>query len=365
MFQRPDCAGTSGPALVGSPPVHFGDKEALTLADKDDITGLSVFDEALGSIQTTAKWIVGAAAVVIGTLIGGLQLKDLGPLLGASQLQLAIATAACLAAIFGAGWILVMAARVLITQGLTLSDIARREVRIRVTKGQLGPGKQVSDFDPLLGWLARRRGDLLPQGIPDVLTFKNAYDAAAAADAKARSGAPALFTGVGGLDIDGDTIERLKAQAQAQAEDYRARAERLVDAAQFYMAQRAFRRLIQTLWMGGILVVVGVVAFVLLTAHTSAALVTTPTQVRVLISARASHADLVAAGLAQQCAGRTLTGIAVGGDYAEPLVVTNPAPSCPARQFKVTKALGLAIPVPPKPEATAGPSTPGPSQKAK
>jgi hypothetical protein len=323
----------------------------LILAAKDDgTTGLSVFDEALGSIQTTAKWIVGAAAVVIGTLIGGLQLKDLGSLLE-TRLQLGIAAVACFAAILGAGWILVMAARVLITQGLTLSDIARREARIRATKGKrLGPGKTVSDFDPVLGWLARRRGDLLPKDIPDILTFKNAYEETSAAEARLRSGAPAVVAGVTYNPSDTGATEQL----EAQVADYRERAERLVDAAQLYLAQRAFRRLIQTLWTGGILVLVGVVTFVLVTANTPAALVTSPTQVEVLISAHASHADLLAAGLAQHCAGRTLTGVAVGGSYAEPLVVTNPAPSCPARQFKVTKALGLAIPALPAPKATGG-----------
>lgn len=325
------------------------------MAVKDDTTGLSVFDEALGSIQTTAKWIVGAAAVVIGALIGGLQLKDLGSLLGASRLQLGIATAACLAAIFGAGWILVMAARVLITQGLTLSDIARREADIRAKK-TLGLGDRVSDFDPLLGWLARRRGDLLPQGIPDIQTFKNAYEDAIAAEAKVRSGAPAVLAGVN-YSPGKDAMERLA----AQVEDYRARTERLVDAAQLYATQRAYERLIRALQAGGILTVVGVVTFAVLTsASTTEAPVTTPTRVDVLISAHAPRADLLAAGLAQHCAGRTLTGVAVGGSYAEPLVVTNPAASCPAVQFKVTKALGLAIPVLPTPEATAVFRTPAP-----
>jgi hypothetical protein len=316
----------------------------VILATNDDNTGLSVFDEALGSIQTTAKWIVGAAAVVIGTLIGGLQLKNLGSLLGSSRLQLGIATAACLAAIGGAGVILVAAARVLITQGLTLSDIAQREVDIRVDEERKlrQPGTQVSDFDPMLESLAKRRGDLLPDAIPDVLTFKNAYEEASEAAAKVRSGATATLTGVTYAPGDTAATERL----EALVNDYRVRAERLVDAAQLYLAQQAFHRLIRTLWMGGIAVVIGAVVFALVTsASPTSALVTTPTRVKVLIADHASHADLRAAGLAQACAGRTLTGVAVGGSYAEPLVVTNPAPSCPARQFTVTRALGLAIPV--------------------
>ena len=315
------------------------------MAAKDDSTvGLSVFDEALGSIQTTAKWIVGAAAVVIGTLIGGLQLKDLGSLIPTSRLQLGIAIAGCFAAIGGAGVILVMAARVLITQGLTLSDIARREVRI--SKESLRPGQQVSDLDPMLKSLAKRRGDLLPDATPNVLTFKYVYEEASKAATEVQSGATATLAGVTYAPGDPTATEQLKALVN----DYQMHAERLVDAAQLYLAQRAFRHLIRALWIGGTVVVVGVVVFVLLTANPTSALVTTPAQVKVLITKHPSHADLLAAGLAQTCAGRTLTGAAVGGTYREPVVVTNPAPSCPARQFTVTKALGLAIPVPPAPE---------------
>ena len=305
------------------------------------------WNEALGSIQTTAKWIVGAAAVVIGTVIGGLQLKDLGSLLAGDPLQLGFAIVACFVAIGGAGVILVMAARVLVTQGLTLSDIARKEVHIRARR-RLRPGEDVSDFDPMLTSLAKRRGDLLPDGIPDVLTLRNKYEKASKAAARVRSGTPATLEGV--TYTPGDPAA--KEQLEAHVNDYQMHAERLVDAAQLYLAQRAYRHLIRALWTGGILAVVGVVVFVLLTANTSSAPVTSPTQVKVLIAKHPSRADLVAAGLAQACAGHTLTGVAVGGSYDEPLVVTDPAPSCPASQFTVTKALGLAIPVVPTPEPT-------------
>ena len=314
-------------------------------AKEDGAEGSSVFDEALGSIQTTAKWIVGAAAVVIGTLIGGLQLKDLASLLSASRLQLGIATAACLVAIGGVGVILVTAARVLVTQGLTLSDIASREVR--VLGEQLKPGQDISDLDPMLKSLAER-GDLLPDAIPDILTFRNLYDESRQKAAIFRGGTSVTFAGATYSPSESDSKEKL----EALVSDYQIYADRLVDAAQLYLAQRAFRRLIRALWACGTLAISGVIIFILLTAKTSSAPVTSPTQVVVLIAQHPSHADLRAAGLAPGCVGRTLTGVAVGGSYDQPLVVTKPASSCPARQFKVTRGLGLAIPVVPAPKPT-------------
>lgn len=318
------------------------------MAAKDDGTeGLGVFDEALGSIQTTAKWIVGAAAVIIGTLISGLQLKDLASLLPASRLQLGIAIAACVVAIAGVGVILVRAARVLITH-VTLSDIALEEVRILLAR-DLKPGQDVSDFNPMLKSLAKRRGELLPDGIPDVLTFKNAYEEASQAAARLRNGKPVTLSGVSYSPSD----PKAKEQLEALVSDYQIHAVRLVDAAQLYLAQRAFKRLIKALWAYGSLALAGVIIFIISTAKaSSSAPVTSPAQVVVLIAEHPSHADLLAAGLAQGCVGRTLTGVAIGGSYDQPLVVTKPAPSCPARQFKVTRGLGLAIPVVPTPEPT-------------
>ncbi len=310
------------------------------MATSSENTGLSAFDEALGSIQATARWIVGAAAVVLGATIGGLQLKDLGPLRGASLLLLAAACLSCLAAIGGVGWILVAAARVLITQGLTLSDIARREVQIRITRGPLGPGRRVSDYDPLLRSLYKRKADLLPDTVDDVLTFRNTYDDISRAVGMVRSGTPAVLSEVTYDPGDAVAVARL----EAQVSEYREYAERLVDAAHLYLARRAFGRLIRALWAGGVIAVAGIVVFILTTASPTS-LVTTPVQVHVVIARNAPLRDLAAAGLAPACAGQTLTGVAVGGSYDEPVVVTSQAPSCPARLFTLRQAVGVAIPV--------------------
>lgn len=316
------------------------------MATSSENTGLSAFDEALGSIQATARWIVGAAAVVLGATIGGLQLKDLGPLREASLLLLVIACLACLAAIGGVGWILIAAARVLITQGLTLSDIARRELQIRVTKGPLRPGRRVSDYDPLLKSLYKRKADLLPDTVDDVLTFRNTYDDITQAAETVRDGTPAVL---GEVTYDPGNAAAV-ARLEAMVSEYRERAERLVDAAHLYLARQAFGRLIRALWIGGVIAVAGIVVFILATASPTS-LVTTPMQVHVVIAQNAPLRDLAAAGLAPACAGHTLTGVAVGGSYDEPIVVTNQTPWCPARLFTLRHALGVAIPVilPPDP----------------
>jgi hypothetical protein len=302
----------------------------------------SVFDEALGSIQTAARWIVGAAAVIVGALISGLQLKDLGPLLDGPLPPLVTAAVACVAAIAGAGTILIAAAQVLLTQGLTLIDIAKREVAVRVGKGLRGPGQQVSDVDPLLRSLAMRQRELFPPGVDDVLAFQLAYEQITEAAARLRRGVPATADGVTYTPGDAAALQDL----EARASDYRERAGRIVDAAQMYLARRAFRRLIWILWAGGALTIAGVVAFVLATAAPVPIPVAAPTQVHVIITAHPPRGALAAAGLPPACAGQALTGAAIGGSWFAPLIVTRPAPSCPAREFTLTKALGLAIPLP-------------------
>ena len=227
--------------------------------------------------------------------------------------------------------ILVTAARVLVTRGLTLSDIALREVHL--LGRQLKPGQDISDLDPMLKSLAGRRGDLFAAAIPDVLTFKNVYEEARQKAAKFRGGASVTLAGIPYSPSD----PKAKEQLETLVSDYQIHADRLVDAAQLYLAQRAFRRLIRALWVFGGLAIVGVIIFIVLTSKTSSAPVTSPTPVVVLIAEHPSRADLLAAGLAQGCVGRTLTGVAVGGSYDQPLVVTKPAPSCPADQFKVTR----------------------------
>ena len=296
------------------------------MASSSGNTGLSAFGEALGSIQTTAKWIVGSAAVVLGAIIGGLQLKDLGPLRDAPLSLLAIACLACLVAIGGVGWILIAAARVLITQGLTLTDIALLELEIRLAKRPFPPGARVSDYDPLLGSLYK--ADLLPDGIDDVRTFRNTYDDISNAADLARSAG------------DANAVARL----EAQVSQYRERAEQLIDAAHLYQARQAFGRLIKALLIGGGVAVIAIIGFILATASQTS-LITTPMQVHVMIAQNAPSRDLTAAGLAPGCAGQTLTGAAIGGSYAEPVVVTYQAPLCPAQQFTLSRALGIAIPV--------------------
>jgi hypothetical protein len=261
-------------------------------------------------------------------------------------LLLAVACLGCLAAIGGVGWILIAAARVLITQGLTLSDIARRELQIRVTKGPLRPGKRVSDYDPLLRSLYQHQADLLPAGVDDVLTFRNNYNDITRAFGMVRNGTPAVLNGITYDPGDAAAVARL----EAKISEYQDRTEGLVDAARLYLARQAFRRLIRALWIGGVIAIAGIVAFILSTTSPTS-LVTTPMQVHVVIAQNAPLNDLEAAGLAPACAGHTLTGVAVGGSYDEPVVVTNQTPSCPARLFTLRHALGVAIPIvlPPDP----------------
>lgn len=312
---------------------------------------IAVFDEALDSIQSTTKWIVGGAAATVGVLLAGLQLKDLGAVREDSALQLGVGIVGCVIAVVGAGFILIAASRVLIMGGLTLGALAHREINV-LTKyaNQMPAGKRISDFDPLLSWIDDHRNELLPHATRQILDFKRVYQDLSAALSQVRQGHEATVDGV-----TYGTDERSIARLQAMVEEYHLKADTLLDAAHLFLAREAFQRLLRMLWVSGTLTVAGLLAFVLATTRSQAVVVSAPLPVEVLIRQDVSQDVLALNNLAATCAGKTVTGVAIGGNYAEPVVVTTAVPGCPATRVKISGDIGLAIPQVARP-ATASPS---------
>jgi hypothetical protein len=326
--------------------------------DTGQVTGLSVFEEARSALQDTAKWIVAAAAAVGGVLLAGLQLKDLGSIQDATTLRVAIALGGFGLALFGVGCVLVSAARVLATAGLTLSDLADREITVMTLRPrQLARGANVSDFDPLLRWINNHQTELLPKGITSVIDMRQRQHELDIARAQLRQG-KSVTVGDHTYKAKPATIQRLITQSQ----EYRARSEYLIDAVQLFVAQQAYRRLIHWLWVGGGLIVIGVLTFVFATAKSSGSVITAPAPVNVLIRSQVSTAALRHAGLAQSCVGRALSAMAIQGTYEHPVVVTQGAVGCPPARFKVTDALGLAVPQQPGRSPQTATPTPTPTR---
>jgi hypothetical protein len=85
----------------------------------------------LKAVQVATRWLVGAATAVLAVLLAGVQLSALGQLASDRPGRLAIAVIACALGLLAVGTILVLAARVLVSPGWTLSKLAHLETQHR------------------------------------------------------------------------------------------------------------------------------------------------------------------------------------------------------------------------------------------
>jgi hypothetical protein len=147
------------------------------------------------------------------------------------------------------------------------------------------------------------------------------------------------------------------ASAQAQLTEAEWRQNRLESAmnvliifANQMLLEQRFRKLISAISFGGAVVTLGVGAFVVAPklGNPQPLLITQPTQVTIR----------VLKGLGQSCTpGTLLQGVAVGGTWDEPIVVTQGKDGCPAQEMTLNKGQAVAVPVvEPSPSASATPT---------
>lgn len=305
----------------------------------------SVFGDSLDSILTTVKWIVSSAAVVLGVLVAGLQLTHIGEL---TSDRLFAAMTAYLVAVFAVGTILVRAARVLVKPGLTVSDLALRELRARTravdaAKGDLARVQPASTQDPLLAAIARSRRELLP-GAPsdlDLQAFYRAHVIMTEAWQKVSSGGTATVDGISYRGSQPSEVAALR----ARLDESLARADKLIDAAHLYLAQGEYRRLLRWLVVTGVVVTLAVPAFALANYRDQAeegTKVAFPIATTVLM--QGTPKDLRKTGLPPACRQGEVSGTAVGGTYAKPLVIITAPATCRGARLLVTPKVGVAVP---------------------
>lgn len=135
------------------------------------------------------------------------------------------------------------------------------------------------------------------------------------------------------------------ASAQAQLTEAAWRQDRLESAmnvliifANQMLLERRFRKLISAISLGGAVVALGVGAFVVAPklGNPQPLSITQPTQVTIR----------VLKGLGQSCTpGTLLQGVAVGGTWDEPIVVTQGKDGCPAQEVTLNKGQAVAVPL--------------------
>jgi hypothetical protein len=309
----------------------------MTAPNQDPNSAPAQFTPALDDVspvRTAAQWLVAAAGAVGAALIAGLGLGNVGKLAD-TPLLLGAALIAFLTAMVIVSITIRRASHVLVISRTTISDLLREEFRRRA---QARPGGQIEVTEPLdpdMPWLLDQISENREWLLPDHASTGDLY--AAYDEARRRAGPTPAMASPGSAEV---------------AELYR-KLTTVCNFARSELTRRAYQRLSHTItgWPGGIFTA-AVVAFAVAVSWpvSKPPAVTTTYRLDVLLTG--TPAALRKAGVPAGCrAGTRLTGVALDGDLAEPVVVTEPGPPegagpgrCPAARFTVTRDVGIPIP---------------------
>jgi len=290
----------------------------------------------LKAIQIATRWLVGAATAVLAVLLAGVRLSALGQLASDRPGRLAVAVIACAVGLLAVGTILVLAARVLVSPGWTLSKLAHLETQHRwqghwlrseleAQRGLLTPNDELQPSRLYrrhrrlyVAWfqLQERGCTTLPDDL-DTEPNDTARDYSV---------------------TNGDDVERLRRRLEEAA----GISEGIATAANLAETRRRYRRLVRTLPIIGVLPVIGVPVFIWATTVQPEPAITTPTAIHITFVQ--DRSVIQQAGLPQDCAGRDINAIAVGGTLPRPIIVSTSDPRCILNQVRLTPALGTAVP---------------------
>lgn len=275
------------------------------------LTSLEADLEARDSeIRSAAKWILAASAGVATFVLGGAGSVNLQNLRVGDPSWLLFATIAV--ALTAAAVVLLKASRVLIAPHVTLADLAEREL-VALTKavsqgaGRRDASRVAPELDWLLGvvkqnlFLLIRSGEKSPKELYDAYVLPDHDD-----------------------NIDAD-VARVTAFATHK------------------LVLKRYSSLLR--WLLGAAVAIATALFLYLFATSSNTdlLVTEPVVVNVTL--RDDAEAMKTAGVAQQCAGKTVEGVALGGTWDSPQVVSSGSASCVGFRTVVSTDVGLAVPV--------------------
>ncbi|WP_331736597.1 hypothetical protein OG426_54890 (plasmid) [Streptomyces canus] len=304
----------------------------------------NVFTEAMLSITDTAKWIIGASAVVAGVLLAGVSLKDVSNLDDEDPLRLVLAAVAVFVALVAVAFVIKRAGDVLTVPDTTISRLSVYEQSERKPpRVPTRPIPTVADYDDVLGYLARLKGEVQPDPACTALSVQELYsqytDTLHKVD-QLRRGREVQVEGRGTVTPnDQEGINLLKEELAV----LQGRAALLEDAAQFYFVQKAFTRLKTVMLVSVVAITCATVVFTW-TTRSSEVPVGSPIEERFSVSTNRSAVK--EAGMRAECAGRTLSAVAIGGTLENPRLMTLSETGCPAAIVDVSDEIGRAIPVP-------------------
>jgi hypothetical protein len=290
----------------------------------------------LEAVHAVTRWLVGAAASAVAILLVGVRLSALGQLASDQPERLAVAVIACALALLAAGLTLVLATRVLVSPGWTLSKLAHLDAHHRWQGHPLQPELEAQrglltpddDLQPsrlyrrhrrlYVAWfqLQERGCTTLPD---DLYTEQN--------DTEQNYSVT--------NDQDVDRLRRRLEEATSISENIAA-------AANLTETRRRYRRLVRVMRISGALVVIAVPVFAWATTVQPEPGLTTPTAIHIKFVQ--DRSVIQQASLPQDCANRDVNAIAIGGSLLRPIVVSTSDPRCILNHVRVTPSLGTAVP---------------------
>lgn len=348
---------------------------------------LTQMESSQTAMRDATKWLVAAAAAVAAVVVAGLQLKNLPQ----GSLATWVAFLGVGAALVAVAFILYRAAGVLVAGYTTFGHIADlaiedsyRNQLEQQEKWNKKWGKPLSRYRAMKRGSAPSRRWLGP--IPrwyatvaiKVIQIYEGFKIRHAKDEDLRIGElisylnQDTFYFTQGLAVDINQLYRLLKEADehilslrgetsgededaepASADFSKAKLEKaewrrdrlesatrviIVFANQKLLEQR-FRKLLVAIFFGGAIVALGAGAFAAAPklSRTQNISITQPTRVTIRV---------IGNGLGKLCPpGTLLQGVAVGGNWEEPLVVTEQAGACPAQQMTLDHSQAIAVPV--------------------
>jgi hypothetical protein len=279
----------------------------------------TVDQQAVLSVQSTAKWVVAAFAAIGAILVTDLQIGGIGTLGAEQPRRLVLALGAMAIALLAVAVVVILASLVLIPPRMSLSELSKRELQayrkaLRAAGGDPEKAKSPAAFDSVLGAISAEQKWLLRSKASGVHDLYDKW--------KEAHGAPSQDTSL----IDED-------------------AKRVIDFASLQVTQARYSRLIVAVLAGGSVIVLCIVLFAWAAnppKSVEEARITQPIAMRVVFTA--SPEALRRAGINPACAKQSLSAVAVAGQLQEPEVVTLGRSKCPPSRFVVRRDLGLAIP---------------------
>jgi hypothetical protein len=133
-------------------------------------------------------------------------------------------------------------------------------------------------------------------------------------------------------------VERLRRRLEAATNI----SEGIATAANLIETRRRYRKLVRALPLSAVLVIIAIPAFTWATTVEPEPAITMPTAIHIKFVPNRSV--IQHAGLPQDCTGRDVNAIAVGGSLSQPIVVSTSDPHCILNQLRVSPSLGTAVP---------------------